>query len=222
MSKFKVGDRVRVLTKQFGCDRQVGSEVTIYKISDGLFYVKEDSGFEHTGCGRTQSELGLTNSKGATIVSERRTFKLLKNSPTLRKGALWQEQCDDGTQPYELITPEFKISETNTRKSTQSDRSIIEEQPDWFVEVFKVHPEYMTKEELEKWEAFKKGSKVAKVAKAKKSTGKVEHHVVTTTVHEAARLAKQGFTVKQISRKLKIKTTTAATYLWTARKNGLL
>lgn len=87
-------------------------------------------------------------------MAQRRTFKLLKDTIAIRKGALYQEQCDDGTQPYEMITPEFNKSDTVT-KAIYHDRSLVEDQPQWFTEVFKVQPEYMTQAELDQWEAFK-------------------------------------------------------------------
>jgi len=94
----------------------------------------------------------ITNSKEKKPMG-RRTFKQLKDTPKIRKGALWQEQCEDGTQPYEMITPEYDRSE-NKQTLVEPTRSIVEEQPSWFVEVFKVEPEYMTREQLEAFEAF--------------------------------------------------------------------
>lgn len=87
---------------------------------------------------------------------QRRTFKLIKETPKTRAGALFQEQCDDGTQPYILITPEFNKGGRVSEQITH--RELVEDQPKWFTEVFKVHPEYMTREELDAWEAFKKST----------------------------------------------------------------
>ena len=99
------------------------------------------------------AELPITSNSKENKPMGRRTFKQLKDTPKIRKGALWQEQCEDGTQPYEMITPEYDRSE-NKQTLVESTRSIVEEQPSWFVEVFKVEPEYMTREQLDAYQAF--------------------------------------------------------------------
>lgn len=102
------------------------------------------------------------------IVKGRRTFRLLKDTHIFKKGALVQEECEDGTQPYTVITPEFFKGELEG-EMTIAERSLVEEQPQWFVEVFKVNPEYMTKEELDKYKLFRSSKKSLATRKYVKS-----------------------------------------------------
>lgn len=85
----------------------------------------------------------------------RRTFRLKKDSPVYKKGSLYQEACDDGTQDYVLINREesakFVLSSVGR---VVSSRDSIENNPTWFEEVFQVLPEYATKTEIEQ---FRKG-----------------------------------------------------------------
>ncbi len=80
----------------------------------------------------------------------RRTFRLLKPTYELKKGALLQEECDDGNQDYVAIDDD---SITWTNHSVSVHRVIVEKSPDWFVEVFPIHPEYATKEEIKQLKA---------------------------------------------------------------------
>lgn len=90
----------------------------------------------------------------------RRTFRQLKETPDVKKGALWQEDCEDGTQPYSLITPEHDKSDNGV--ISYHKRSLVEDQPKWFVEVFPIIPAYMTAEEKTAYEAFVKKQKAKK------------------------------------------------------------
>lgn len=75
----------------------------------------------------------------------------------LKKGALLQERCDDGTQPYDLLdSSQSSIKGSVGGRHSVVDRKLVEDQPEWFVEVFKVTPEYMTREELDKYKEFVK------------------------------------------------------------------
>jgi len=98
------------------------------------------------------------------VVKGRRTFKALKAFPGVKKGQLFQEQCDDGTQPYSPL----KGSDTEGLDIEFEDRKIVEQNPSWFVEVFEVSPRYMTKEEVDMWTAFhtkQVGKKIIKKGK---------------------------------------------------------
>ena len=94
----------------------------------------------------------------------RKTYKLIKDTPTMVKGAILQEKCDDGTQPYIMLNKNThdKYADGADRKIK---RSLVEDAPNWFVEVFQVEPQYMTREELDQWEAFKGGKAKKPVAK---------------------------------------------------------
>lgn len=84
----------------------------------------------------------------------RRTFRQLKETVDSKKGCVWQEACDDGDQEYAVITPELVKGED--KDITYSDHSLVQDQPEWFVEVFQVEPQYMTTIELAQFEEFKK------------------------------------------------------------------
>lgn len=91
------------------------------------------------------------NNKGATM---RRTFKLLKDTDILKKGALFQEMCDDGDQDYVLLDDAFRRFEyPHSAVRCVRGRDAIENNPKWYIEVFPMVSEYGTKEEVN---AFKK------------------------------------------------------------------
>lgn len=219
MAKFKKGDRVRYIrdTEYYGVNYggvNYGDVGVIDENGSDAPYCLFDTAIQRR-VAFLEDELELvTNSKGATIVSERRTFKQLKDSYHMTKGALWQEECDDGTQPYKVINASEVYKGKDTRNTTAPDRTIIEEQPDWFVEVFKVHPEYLEKGEIEAWEHFRKTYK--KPATKTKVSKHVPRLVEVVDMHNI------GMTNKAIARKLKIRPESVYTYLWKARKTGLL
>lgn len=177
MSSFKVGDRVRAVSQSCGWGYvEKGDVGTISRVNIGSRWGYQVDFPRHSSWSASEGDLELINGNEGEKVS-RRTFKLLKDTVGVRKGALYQEECEDGTQPYSIITPEFAKSTATGTKARYADRALIEEQPQWFVEVFKVEPAYMTKEELEKWEAFQKFNAKAKPgpksgAKKKKYVGK--------------------------------------------------
>nr|WP_218680377.1 hypothetical protein [Rhodococcus qingshengii] len=115
---------------------------------------------------------------------KRRTFKLTKELPELTKGALVQEKCDDGTQDYiALDNSQIKYALEDGRKSLTYPRKAVEDEPNYFVEVFAVEPAYMTQDELDRFEAFKISTKkpAKRTAKApmKKPAGRPRKTPVT-------------------------------------------
>jgi hypothetical protein len=92
----------------------------------------------------------------------RKTYKLLKDLPEHRKGLVVQEACDDGDQEYVSLTHDASIVVDDYARFfgdnvIKFSRKAVEDQPQWFVEVFEVEPQYMTRDELDQWEAFKRG-----------------------------------------------------------------
>ena len=178
MAKFKIGDKVEWVGES-PCGIYCGADGASYMVitkhytepGEGYYYdIYDNEGDLLDSCfgcdsGDFYNRLRLVNGKGVKKVA-RRTFKQLKDTPDVKKGALWQEDCEDGTQPYSLITPDSSKSEYEM--GSYRTRSLVEDQPQWFVEVFKVTPEYMTKEELEKFEAFKKTQSKRSVGRPKK------------------------------------------------------
>lgn len=109
-----------------------------------------------------------TNNGGKEMA--RRTFRQVKETVDTKRGSLWQEECDDGTQPYMLITKD--LHKGDHPDINYRDRKLVEEQPEWFVEVFQVEPQYMTADEIAQWEAFKshKPTIYLRESQAKKTT----------------------------------------------------
>jgi hypothetical protein len=118
----------------------------------------------------------------------RKTYKLIKDTPTMVKGAILQEQCDDGTQPYIMLNNDTHCKDPGYQIKF-SKRELVEEQPNWFVEVFQVEPQYMTAAELEQWEAFK-------ATKTKKSVAKTETNVSKKSAWTPARRKAQSAKIK--------------------------
>lgn len=152
MTKFKVGDRVRINATH--ADRGKLATVTIGGNDTDRVHFRLDDGREDWWSGQLL-ELVTSNSKENKPMG-RRTFKLIKDTPTVKKGALYQEQCDDGTQPYQVITLDSDLDRSAGQyaPNTIIDRKLVEEAPTFFVEVFKVEPEYMTREQLDAYQAF--------------------------------------------------------------------
>lgn len=187
MSKFQVGDIVKVVQgPNTGFSAPIadlpGNSYSGYVFSDEddtRLPNKQDNVF-------TEEALELITAKENKVMA-RRTFKLLKDTPDCKKGAIFQEECEDGTQPYVLITSDNSLDTGIYKYNT---RSLVEDAPNWFVEVFKVEPEYMTREELDRYHAFIKGKtatpKNPKVSIAKNiNLGKVSKSVKTTNTHNS-------------------------------------
>lgn len=185
-ARFKTGDKV--VAKIYANNCWLGREenVEYLRITDAdssvysyEAYDKDDKLIANCSC---YSDKDLEPYQGGTVSNTRRTFKLLKETPSLTKGALFQEDCDDGTQPYSLITPEHRKSKTDQRRMNFTDRSEVEDQPTWFVEVFQVEPQYMTASELEQFETFKKSLKTKSKAKTVKTKSKTSTKVAKRPV----------------------------------------
>lgn len=153
--KYKVGDKVRI-TKRLtvggagDMPELVGQTVVVTKTNDKWFDFKAANGEEETVFREDYDKVELIN-KGATM---RRTFKLLKDTDGIRKGALFQEMCDDSDQDYVLLDNAFRRFEyPHSAVRCVRSRDAIENNPKWYVEVFPMVSEYGTKEEVN---AFKK------------------------------------------------------------------
>lgn len=164
MAKFKVGDRVRVTSVS-----ELRNKIfTISEVHEHWsFPYKLDGDVGDNFNVWSDNELQLAQGpRTDNLLKSPRTYRLLKDAPSVRAGAIFQESDND---KYMLISPEFIRFGTGAA----IDRGAVESQPDWFVEVFKVTPEYMTAEELSQWEAFKAGSKPTKPS-AQRPADKVE------------------------------------------------
>jgi hypothetical protein len=172
MSKFKVGDQIvgtAAATAKYGIT-QAGWRGRVTRVAKDYFKAirANGKGGEFT---LDYIYFDLIDEGGAPMA--RKTYKLLKDLPDIRKGALFQEACDDGDQEYKMITTDyFKYPESRRSVGIEDDdcnldRDSVEKEPTWFVEVFPVTPPYLTQAELDQWEAFK-AQKPAKRTVAKK------------------------------------------------------
>lgn|GEM_PF-4828795 len=153
MDKFKAGDRVRLNDRN--CSPLEMGEIYEVRSNDGPVSVTLWDHSRSDWWYFTHSHIELI-SEGGKMPQQRRTFKLTKELPELTKGALVQEKCDDGTQDYiALDNSQIKYTLADGRKSLTYPRKAVEDEPNYFVEVFAVEPAYMTKEELDRFEAFK-------------------------------------------------------------------
>lgn len=168
MSKFKTGDLVKAVWCRQCAARDCkhieifgGNPTRINTSFSGLYTLEGDN-----DCDWNDSELELSqeNNRRSVRMSGRRTFKLIVNIPNVKKGALFQEKCDDGDQDYVLLDKSYQKHHYQNEDGGREmqPREAVEKEPKFFVEVFSVTNDYMTKEELAEWKAFqaKRGGKV--------------------------------------------------------------
>ena len=167
VGRFKPGDKVRVTSGACGSvDNQVDYLIiTALKAGYYTYASYTEKGEKYSNCSGCLEDHNL-ELYGATMEpTTRRTFRLKKDSPTMMKGAILQEQCDDGTQPYIMLNQSTHCKDPSYSISI-AKRELVEEQPSWFEEVFQVEPQFMTRPELDLFDAFKaqklKGKKVTK------------------------------------------------------------
>jgi len=198
VSKYKVGDVVvidhRDAGNSYGMDGdwnkpngdagKVGT-ITRVNLSGDRPYRVGSPQYPYLGL-FSASELRLVNQSKENKPMGRRTFKLVKAMPGIKVGTLFQEECEDGTQPYSPM--DGQPSEVNI---SFRDRSLVEDSK-FFEEVWKVEPQFMTRAELDRFEAFKK-QKVAKVAKTKKTAKKGYKKLTAAQKSKTLVAARKGY-----------------------------
>lgn len=152
MSKFKVGDQVEIISGTTA--KHIGNIGTVTEADrDGMYDYRVSHPAAGTGELFFGRNLKLITKGGDMKPTQRKTYKQLKESVTVKKDALWQEACDDGTQEYVLLNADDNKDPRQTQRIYE--RALVEEDSKMFVEVFAVIPSYMTRGELDQWEAFK-------------------------------------------------------------------
>jgi len=170
-SLFKVGDRVKFTDydhhdSEYGAHRDQSAVISkLPQNYNGDFSIIWDDG-STSGVWASENFWGMykVNNNGDNIMEQyqRKTYRLKVDTPSMKKGALLQERCDDGTQPYDMLNAETHSKDTSYNISF-AKRELVEGQPKFFEEVFVVTPAYVNAKELELWENFKKAqSKKAK------------------------------------------------------------
>lgn len=89
----------------------------------------------------------------------RRVFRLLKDSPELKAGAIAREKCDNGDQPFEVINArEYAAEDDIYLSGWEYSRKVVLNHPEWFEEVFTLEElGYLTKAEFQKIKGFLEG-----------------------------------------------------------------
>lgn len=229
MNKFKVGDRVRITSE--GSHRfkvgYIGNITHVGHPCIGQPY-KVDMGPSNWVY---SDEIELIKEEGMKV--GRRTFKLLRDTEWLSKGALFQEACDDGDQKYILITDSIRWDDADTYGLVQEacgrSRDAVEKNPQWFVEVFKSNIDYMTREELDRWNAYRSGKTATKAPATKSTTvskpkvsnpGSASLQVSADTIERFARVYNSSRTTSSVMQKLNLSRAAVTTYKWAAKKRG--
>lgn len=161
MDKITVGDKVRAMGRAGGYPNRVNKVGIIRDITNsGMVQVK----FE--GLDFTLAFNAGEIARGELVVIKegdnmsRRKFKLIQELPELRKGAIVEEACDDGTQDYEVLDEShIKYKGEDGKFYCCLPREAVENEPKWFVEVFPASEVYLTKSELSDFEKFLKGKR---------------------------------------------------------------
>lgn len=178
MDDFKVGDKVK-LTDYSGYEFPAyeGQTATITETHPELRCEWSD------GCTSTlsvspsvMSRVYLVNNEGNKQV-ERATYRLIRDTPNCKKGAIVQEKCDDGTQDFIMLNAETHMKHRfeNQESVPVVPRGSVEKEPKWFERVYPGTPEWMTQEELDEFAEYKanKAKKpVKKVTKTSTRTAK--------------------------------------------------
>ena len=79
--------------------------------------------------------------KGEQLMN-RQAYRLLKDCPGIRAGAIVREQCEDCDQDYEVVGTE------HDREHKTFARGVVEESPNWFERVYALAPDvYVSRKE---------------------------------------------------------------------------
>lgn len=155
---FKVGDRVTIKDHEYGyCSKNIN--VCTYFIDEMKKYVGKQAKITDVSGGISgQSEMRLDIDSEEFCWSEcmfvsssnqstmRKRYRLLKDTPAVKKGAIYEEECEDGTQPFRCITPEY-VKFKGYEDHRFSTREVIENNPEWFE---RVEPLYVPASKLAK------------------------------------------------------------------------
>lgn len=160
MAKFKIGDKVRILSyPHTSRNHLIGDIGTVKSLHGGqpswpieVAIVGKRNG-DYAG-----KEIELVKSEEKTTMA-RRTFRQRKDSPELKKGTLVQEACDDGNQEYRVldITKYYRFDDWSKYFNNpvyKLSRNAVEQNSDWFEEVFPATKDWLTKEELDTYREF--------------------------------------------------------------------
>ena len=140
MSKFKVGDRVRIV-KDLDSDGDHygvmdGLEATIVKLGNGGYdywvdvYEHGSIRCEHYSAMEEGLEL-IKSSKGVNKVTEpkKHLYRVRKDTLEYKAGTVVKEQCTDGTQDFNVL------DKCGDEAGGSIKRELVVDNPTWFEEV---------------------------------------------------------------------------------------
>lgn len=156
MSKYKVGDKVRINGRDNAGRRLVGKIRTVSSVNNDSNYRYDLEGQSEGFC---EAELDLVTRRKEV---KRRTYRLIKDLPGLSKGLLVQEACDDGDQEYVSINHDdfMKFEDwSNFFDKASFSREEVEQNPTWFEEV---EQSWFSKIQLATYKAFVNKNKKAR------------------------------------------------------------
>lgn len=143
MSKFKVGDRVRIV-KDLDSDGNHygvmdGLEGTVVSVGEGSYdyhldvYEHGSIRCEHYSAMEEGLEL-IKSSKGDKKVTEpkKHLYRLKKDTLEHKAVTVFIEQCTDGTQDFNLFSPTTHVEGTCV---ASIKRGLVVDNPTWFEEV---------------------------------------------------------------------------------------
>lgn len=164
MISFKIGDRVTATSEYEGNTEIIGIPGMIVKNfhdDNHLSTVKFNKNIN--GHGRDNREWNIPSEK-LKLLNEgeykmaRATYKLLVELPAVSKGAIYQENCDDGTQDFHLLDSKYiKFDDENESRNAEEyevPREAVETQPQFFERVYSATETWLTRDQLEQFKTF--------------------------------------------------------------------
>lgn len=150
ISKFKVGDRVRIVVENSGrWPETIGREVTIASLQGESHYSLDElpSGVQLSNW--SEDEFELINKKGSKMSDK--MYRVKKDTPQWEEGAIVKKDNDGD---YSAISNLWDTPATQKMDHYVETEKIIENSPGWYERVYEVSvlgkAKYLTKEAAKK------------------------------------------------------------------------
>lgn len=157
IENFRVGDKVKLIKNDRRYHSWVGDTGEVSSVRGD--YGPETLRVYTKGVYRDwhKEYTKLVTDKGENM--SRRTFRLIKDAPEIKKGILVQENCDEGNQEYVTLNMDKFMRFDDWTKyfsspSNSFSRDTVEQNPEWFEEVFPATEQWLTKEERDNLAKF--------------------------------------------------------------------
>lgn len=171
--KFKVGDVVKIVTSKYDKDDTELHSPTAHHIGKVAKITAIDGHYGHPisleGVDDAWAGWELELAKDAEVLpTGRATYRLKKNLPELKKGAVVQEKCDDGDQDFEVLDAfrgHVKYENEDGGKYVTYPRGAVEKEPSFWERVYSATPSWLNEAELETQKKFYESLKKKKAKK---------------------------------------------------------